>query len=337
MKFSKLNKKYKSSYYRAFVDLFRHTFLLYLSLTMLYYFKNSLISIFTISLYSLLKVKTFTIFHDCGHHSYTPNRILNYTIGILTGIFIKSPFSWNFNHNTHHLTNGMKENKYNHRYNETIFHSLKEYKNMPFIFKKIYNIVRHPLFFFTIVSFLKFFILMRFNAIRLMRKKLSVKNKNFFIIIEQIVNNFGICILLYFLNKLGIIYHYLIASAITSSIGFILFHNQHGFNPPYVVTNKTWNKTNNGLIGSSYLKIPWFLKYFTGGVEYHHIHHLNAKIPGYNLQKYHEDVKQNSDLFDNVPTLSMMDCYNNLWLTLYDEDSNKYITFEEANKKIKTK
>ena len=71
------------------------------------------------------------------------------------------------------------------------------------------------------------------------------------------------------------------------------------------------------------------------GIEYHHIHHVNAKIPGYNLQKYHEEVVSKSDMFDNIVKLSMSDCYNNLWLVLYDTEKQKYSTLEEVNKEIK--
>ena len=70
------------------------------------------------------------------------------------------------------------------------------------------------------------------------------------------------------------------------------------------------------------------------GIEYHHIHHMNAKIPGYNLQKYHEEVVSKSTIFDDIVKLSMNDCYNNLWLVLYDKDKDKYATLEEVNKEI---
>ena len=87
---------------------------------------------------------------------------------------------------------------------------------------------------------------------------------------------------------------------------------------------------NSGLLGSSFIQVPKYLKYFTCGIEYHHIHHINAKIPGYNLQKYHEEVISKSNLFDNVVKLSMNDCYNNLQLRLYDEKNNKYIRLDEV-------
>jgi hypothetical protein len=61
---------------------------------------------------------------------------------------------------------------------------------------------------------------------------------------------------------------------------------------------------------------------------------MNAKIPGYNLQKYHEEVVRKSDMFDNVVKLSMTDCYNNLWLVLYDDEKNRYITLAEAYEDI---
>ena len=114
----------------------------------------------------------------------------------------------------------------------------------------------------------------------------------------------------------------------------LLFFNQHTFNPSYVVGNKNWTQRDSGLLGSSFIQIPSYLKYFTMGIEYHHIHHTNSKIPGYNLQQYHEEVIIKSNIFDNVVKLSMNDCYNNLWLVLYDKDKMKYTTLKEVNEEI---
>jgi len=122
---------------------------------------------------------------------------------------------------------------------------------------------------------------------------------------------------------------------ITSSIGFMLFHNQHTFNPPYVVTDKQWNKKDSGLRGSSFIQMPLYLKYFTSGIEYHHIHHMNATIPGYNIQKLHEEISSTTNELDNITHLSINDCYHNLSYSLHDEENDKYISFAEAELKIK--
>ena len=330
---NELFHKYKSSYKSAFLDLSIHTFFLSSSFYLMWFFKNSWVSIFTVPLLSLLNIKTFIIFHDCGHHSYTPNKILNSVIGIITGIITITPFCWNFSHNTHHLTSGNINNIYDYPYNETIFHSLQEYKKFSFPKRQIYKFLKHPLFFFTIVPIFKFLVILRFNAIILLTSKLSIKNIkniNTIIIIDQIINNIGIYFLYYFMYQYSVLYHYLITGIINTSIGIILFHSQHGFNPPYIVNNETYNQKDSGLKGSSFVEIPYLFKYFTGGVEYHDIHHMNSKIPNYNLQLYHEEAILKSNLLDNIIKLSMLDCYNNLWLGLYDEDTNKFITFEEA-------
>jgi omega-6 fatty acid desaturase (delta-12 desaturase) len=101
-----------------------------------------------------------------------------------------------------------------------------------------------------------------------------------------------------------------------------------------MVSNEEWTKRNSGLLGSSLILFPNCLKYFFCGIEYHHIHHINAKIPGYNLQKYHDEVVRNSDVFDGIVKLSLADCYNNLWLAMYDEDAKRFLTVQEADKKM---
>ena len=203
--------------------------------------------------------------------------------------------------------------------------------------KKIgYKIFRQPYLFFSIVALLNFLVKLRFNAIILLNKrKLSVKNKKIFIIVEQIINNTGMCGLYYIFNTYNILYHVLCLNIVTTSCGVMLFHLQHGYNPSYIVNNETYNQKDSGLIGSSFIQIPKYLKYFTGGIEYHHIHHMNSKIPNYNLEAYHNEVVSKSNMFDNIIKLYMTDCYNNLWLTLYDEDKKKYITFAEADEEIR--
>lgn len=339
MKHNELFAKYKSSYHSAIYDFTRHSVFTGCAFYAMWHFRKSAWgNLVTIPLLGLLNMKTFVIFHDCGHGSYTPSTSLNNILGIFTGIFVLTPFSWNFNHNSHHLTNGIVENKYNHSFNETVLHTLNEYKSFSFAKRQIYKIVRAPLFFFSIIPLFKFAILMRFNAFRLLKKKRSVQIKASFILYEQMINNIGIALFFYWLHRICILQNYLCCAFIGASTAFMLFHCQHTFNPPYIVATETsWTAKDSGLKGSSFIQIPGFLKYFTGGIEYHHIHHMNSKIPNYHLQNYHEEVVSRSDLFADVPKLSMLDCYRNLWLLLYDEDRKAYITFKDADESIQSR
>ena len=103
--------KYKSSYYSALQDFGTHFCLLSCAYFGLWVFQNSYASIITIPLVSLLNVKTFIIFHDCCHDSYTPNKTLNFYLAHITGILTFTSPNWALDHNIHHLTNGNKGNK----------------------------------------------------------------------------------------------------------------------------------------------------------------------------------------------------------------------------------
>jgi len=331
-----LFNKYKPSYYEACKDLVKHSIGYSCSLFGLWYFKDSYLSMITIPILGIMNVRTFIIFHDCGHNSYTPSKKLNYVLGSILGIFVFTPVSWSYSHHRHHLTAGNKENELNDPQNETVLSTFTEYRDLKYK-RHVYRIIMHPLIFFTLIPSFKFFILNRGN--KLFDKYLNkiCQRNTKLILYDTLFNNSGLFLLLVSMNQYGLLYHYLYSCMCSWSIGFILFHNQHTFNPPYVVTDKKWNKKDSGLRGSSFIQIPSYLKYFTAGIEYHHIHHMNATIPGYNIQKLHEEISSTTNELDNIIKLSINDCYHNLWYSLYDEDNNKYISFAEAELKIRFK
>lgn len=327
--------KYKSSYQSAFFDLFIHSFWISSMFYLFYYFRNSWIAIIPIFLMTLLKIRTFVIFHDCCHNSYTPNILLNYVISHIMGALVMTSPNWILDHHTHHLTNGNIENKQHYFFNETVLLTKKQYFSKTKKEQTFFKIYKSPYVFFTIVPLIYFGLFQRFiYIIKKYRHPSTYSQTLLSITFNHILNNLLSSFYLYKLYEYGLLWHCAIYFSISSSIAFILFHNQHSYNPGYVVGDKEWTQKNSGLLGSSYIQIPKYIKYFLMGIEYHHIHHMNSKIPGYNLQKYHEDVVLKSTMFDNITNLSMIDCYNNLWLAMYDEDKKKYISFTEANEEI---
>ena len=283
---------------------------------------------------SCMLIRTFIIYHDCVHNSYTPNKYINYLLATITGIFVLTSPNWYIDHHIHHLTTGNINNSYKYAYNETIFHSVNEYSKFSYFIKIFYKFVRHPLLFFPLGSIFYFFIGQRF----LFMFKSSTSNH--VVMFNHIINNIGLGYLCYLCYQSQILYHYLLSYFISTIMGEIIFHNEHTFNPAYVINNEhnkeqeQWSIMNSGVKGSSFIQIPFYLKFFTNGIEYHHIHHINSKIPGYNLQAYHEN---SSNVFDNVNKLYMCDIYQNLWLVLYSEKYNKYVTFTEADQELDEK
>lgn len=329
--------KYRAKYGNFLFDFVRHVILCSIVIVMSMYCKYSpIFFIINVILLALMQMKTFVIFHDCGHNSYSPNKLINYVVGFFTGVMTFTPFIWNHKHNIHHLTNGNVENKYNYPFNELNFISLNQYTKYSKIKKYLSKFIMHPYVFYTYVSQIYFFILNRLYCVDILvlKHKSAKMPKMFFVLMEQFIHNYCCYLLIMIFHKYGILWNLILADVIMYVLGFILFKNQHTFNPPYVVKNEKWNLYDSGLHGSSFIQVPKYLRYFTGGIEYHHIHHMNSKIPGYNLHEYHNYVTTTSNVFDNIVKLTMNDCYNNLWLTIYDENANKYLSFSDADNKI---
>ena len=93
------------------------------------------------------------------------------------------------------------------------------------------------------------------------------------------------------------------AALIAGSAGIWLFYVQHQFEDTYWERDTEWTFVDAALRGSSYLRLPKVLQFFTGNIGLHHVHHLNARIPNYNLQAAHDA----NPMFHDVPTLSLWD------------------------------
>ena len=191
-----------------------------------------------------------------------------------------------------------------------------------------------PELFYLWAPFVNFLILERFSVIKLFYRTTRQIAESVYtrgaLVADQVCHNIIFLAYLYYLNQFGILYQWLGSLWIASTIGVILFHNQHTFDPAYVVSQSEWTVNDSGVKGSSLIIIPHALNYFTGGIEYHHIHHMNSKIPGYNLEQYHNDVIRKSDAFNDVVRLSLRQCYDNLWLVLYDEEKQCYVGLDDV-------
>jgi len=85
------------------------------------------------------------------------------------------------------------------------------------------------------------------------------------------------------------------------------------------------------LEGCSYLKLPKVLQWFTGNIGFHHIHHLNHKIPNYNLEKCYRE----NGVFQTADTLTLGDMLPCIGLKIFDESGGKMLTWAQVRKKQK--
>ena len=113
---------------------------------------------------------------------------------------------------------------------------------------------------------------------------------------------------------------------LAGAAGVWLFYVQHQFEDAYWENSDDWTYADAALRGSSHLKLPKVLQFFTGNIGLHHVHHLSARIPNYNLQRAHDE----NPIFHDVPTLSIWDGLKAVRLKLWDEDQRRLVTWAQA-------
>ena len=113
---------------------------------------------------------------------------------------------------------------------------------------------------------------------------------------------------------------------VASIIGVWLFSIQHRFEGVLWVRQSAWNATAASLDSASFLRLPKLLQWFTGNIGFHHIHHLNPRVPNYRLQECHEAVPT----LASVPTMSLIAGIRALHLTLWDEERARLVGFDEV-------
>jgi acyl-lipid omega-6 desaturase (Delta-12 desaturase) len=105
-----------------------------------------------------------------------------------------------------------------------------------------------------------------------------------------------------------------------------LFCIQHQFEGTYWERGDKWDFHAAAIEGSSFYDLPWFLRWFTGSIGLHHIHHLASKIPNYHL---HACFAENPEL-QRARRLTLWASIQSVRLALWDEERRKLISFRQA-------
>ena len=113
---------------------------------------------------------------------------------------------------------------------------------------------------------------------------------------------------------------------VAGAVGIWLFYVQHQFEDTYWQAHADWRYDYAALEGSSYLRLPGVLRFFTGNIGFHHVHHLSVGIPNYNLQAAHNE----NDRLRTVPQLTLRQGLRATRLKLWDEQRGRLVTFREV-------
>jgi len=110
--------------------------------------------------------------------------------------------------------------------------------------------------------------------------------------------------------------------------GVWLFYVQHQFEDAYWEPHGEWDYLTASLRGSSHLQLPAPLRWFTGNIGLHHVHHLAPRIPNYRLKRCHDE----NPLLHSAPVVTPRTGMAALRLALWDEDQRRLVRFSEVGR-----
>ncbi len=264
-------------------------------------------------------IRIFIIFHDCGHRSFFVSKRANNIVGIIMGILAFTPFYiWHHQHWIHHATSGNLDKR---GIGDVWTLTVDEYMKSSRWNRFLYRAFRNPFIMFTLGPLLVVLVQNRIARKNLTRlEKWNVYFTNIIVLLIAVSISLLIGIKAYLLIQLPII-------LIGHSMGLWLFYIQHQFDDVEWERQNKWDYKLSAISGSSFLKLPAVLQWFTGNIGFHHVHHLSSRIPNYNLAKCHYE----NEIFKDVRPIKLFSTFKALTLGLWDERNRRMISFRKLS------
>jgi acyl-lipid omega-6 desaturase (Delta-12 desaturase) len=264
-----------------------------------------------------LYVRLFIFQHDCGHGSFFASERANNAVGGFLGVLTMFPYAyWRKTHNIHHGSSGNLDRR---ELGDVETLTVAEYHALSWFRRLCYRWYRSmpimlgvgPMYQFVIKHRLPFDLPLSWK-----REWLSVIYNN--IALLSLLLAFG-----YYIGFGTVLAVYLPVVLIAGAGGIWLFYVQHQFEEAYWKRGSQWQAADAALSGSSFFDLPAPLRWFTGNIGYHHIHHLTSRIPNYHLRACHE---QNPEL-QRAPRITLFSSFRCAKFKLWDEDLQRMVGF----------
>lgn len=263
-------------------------------------------------------VRLFIIQHDCGHRSFFRSRRLNDLVGFAIGVVTLTPHAyWRQAHNIHHATCGNLDQR---GIGDISLLSVTEYHALPRWRRLAYRIYRSPVILLGLGPLYVFVVKYRLplDLIRRQPRLLAgVMATNLAIagLFAALGTSFG------FANLLSIQVPVVLLSA---TAGVWLFYVQHQFEKTYWRDDAVWDFHEASVMASSYYDLPQPLRWFSGDIGLHHLHHLSCRIPNYRLKPCLAEIPA----LQSLNRIGLKDSLGCLRFTLWDETAQRLVPFK---------
>jgi omega-6 fatty acid desaturase (delta-12 desaturase) len=231
------------------------------------------------------------------------------------GMLVFTPFEdWRFSHLRHHATYANLDTR---GFGDIWTLTRTEYANSPKWKQISYWLYRHPVVLIGMGAFLSFILRFRLPAKKVTRKeRSSVLFTNLILIGIVLLAARTIGWQTYLLIQLPIIW-------MAGTAGVFLFYVQHQFEGVYWSRKQEWDPLRAAMEGSSFYKLPAVLRWISGSIGYHHVHHLGPRIPNYRLKECYDAIPA----LQAKPPLTVRKSLSAIRLKIWDEERKELVGF----------
>ncbi len=273
-----------------------------------------LCSIFT----AIMLSRVFIIFHDYLHHAILQKSVVAKVMFTIFGIYMITPTGiWKRSHDHHH----------NH--NAKLFSA--SIGSFPIMTKQkfmeadkserfFYLAVRSPInmFFAYITTFMYGMCIQSF---------LSSPRRHWDSLLALIIHFSIATFLVLHFGWLTLILSFILPFFLSHMLGAYLFYAQHNFPEAVYRNNVDWNYSDAALESSSYMAMNKVGHWITANIGYHHVHHLNSRIPFYRLPEAMAAIPELQ--VKNKTSLFPSDIIKCLRLKAWDPETNRMVGYKE--------
>lgn len=265
-----------------------------------------------------LLMRLFIIQHDCGHGSFFKSARANDLLGAFIGVLTLTPYSyWKQTHALHHATSG---NLSGRGYGDIDTLTVAEYSALSKWGRFKYRVYRSAPVLFVLGPSLHFVVNHRLPVI----VPPEWKQERLSILFNDLVLASILAAASYSVGLWAFLQVQLPVCMLAATGGVWFFYVQHQFEGTYWARKEDWDVVTASLEGSSYYELPAVLQWITGNIGFHHIHHLNSRIPNYNLPRA---MKENPE-FQKVKRLTLLKSLRCVSLALWDEENHRLVGFD---------
>jgi len=268
-----------------------------------------------------LILRLFVIYHDQQHQAIlSKSSVANFLMSVF-GILALSPTTvWSKSHNHHHNHNSrLRGSNIGSFPIMTAEQFLKSSRGV----RAKYLLMRHPItiLFGYVTIFLGGMCIFPF---------LDNPREHYDCLIALVLHALIGVLLTLFFGWPALLLTLIVPVFISGAVGSYLFYAQHNFPSVSFDDADGWTYEKAAMQSSSFMETGPIMAWFTANIGYHHIHHLNARIPFYRLPEVLRDIPELQT--PKKTSLNPIEVFRCLRLKVWDVRSQRMISLGALRK-----